>query len=273
MRTFSLITFNICRHYEWNKKSTQLISTLHNKDADILCLQEILYNPKIHRLNQHDGILLEKATSYAGVYSLETNYYKSDHKFLKKNGVGTLFKPDITPKLNYANVLPNKKSNATYNFSSFLCTYFEIESKPLWIINTHLGLTHEARKKHWNIIDSWIKTYTQPDDNLIFCGDLNTNNKKGIDINEVIINAGFKDSWKELNTIPCLTYHSSEWWVENFPNSYEAKKIIKKRNYFEDSTLDYIFFKGPDLKINNISTFDLSGKVSDHLGVYSTFII
>lgn len=148
-----IVTYNIHKGMDANNKFTlkKIIKYLKEIDADIICLQEVLFN-QFSRLKESlkmDGVFGANINTPILMYGIailsKYEILDNEHVFLKskKEQRGFL----------YANV-----------FSEFCC---------IDIINTHLGLDKDERKEQLNqIIDYTYKLRKSK----IICGDFNEEN-------------------------------------------------------------------------------------------------
>lgn len=172
-----IVCYNIHKGMDANNKVTlhKMILYLKSLDADVICLQEVLYSQfKIMKL----------ALNMKGVFAANINNEKM------KFGVCTFTKHNIC-KSDHV-LLPSKKEQR-----GFLCINIDyMKDLKLNIINTHLGLDKEERVKQIEVILEYMDLLGKE---KILCGDFN---EKNISINDLIDSAVYlkKDSEPTFKT-------------------------------------------------------------------------
>ena len=155
-----LISYNIHVGMDEFRRFTlfQLIKYLKEQDADIICLQEVLY----YQFN-----LMKLLLKMDGIFGLHVNNKKV------KFGICILSKRKIIESNHF--LLTSKKEQRGL---------LSINSTDLLIINTHLGLDSDERKLQISEILDFTKGKC---DNIIICGDFNEKNIYMNNFNDVAV--------------------------------------------------------------------------------------
>ena len=155
-----LISYNIHVGMDEFRRFTlfQLIKYLKEQDADIICLQEVLY----YQFN-----LMKLLLKMDGIFGLHVNNKKV------KFGICILSKRKIIESNHF--LLTSKKEQRGM---------LSINSTDLLIINTHLGLDSDERKLQISEILDFAKGKC---DNIIICGDFNEKNIYMNNFNDVAV--------------------------------------------------------------------------------------
>ena len=153
-----LISYNIHVGMDEFRRFTlfQLIKYLKEQDADIICLQEVLY----YQFN-----LMKLLLKMDGIFGLHVNNKKV------KFGICILSKRKIIESNHF--LLTSKKEQRGM---------LSINSTDLLIINTHLGLDSDERKLQISEILDFAKGKC---DNIIICGDFNEKNINLFSYNDI----------------------------------------------------------------------------------------
>ena len=153
-----LISYNIHVGMDEFRRFTlfQLIKYLKEQDADIICLQEVLY----YQFN-----LMKLLLKTDGIFGLHVNNKKV------KFGICILSKRKIIESNHF--LLTSKKEQRGM---------LSINSTDLLIINTHLGLDSDERKLQISEILDFAKGKC---DNIIICGDFNEKNINLFSYNDI----------------------------------------------------------------------------------------
>lgn len=144
-----LVCYNIHKGMDEFRRVTllQLIKYLKSLDADVICLQEVLY----YQFNMMKLIL-----KMDGVFAIHV------HNKKMKFGICILSKEKII-KSNHILLTSKKEQRGILS----------IDREDEVIINTHLGLDSEERKTQISEILNFAKN---KDKNIIICGDFNEEN-------------------------------------------------------------------------------------------------
>ena len=152
-----ILSYNIHKGMDANNIFTlnKMIKYLKNIDADIICLQEVLYN---------QFAILKQSLKIEGVFAANIN------KATLMYGIATLSKYEILK--NEHIFLKSKKEQR-----GFLYTNLIYDKGCIDVINTHLGLDIDERREQISEIMDYIKDLRR---SKIVCGDFN---EKNISIN------------------------------------------------------------------------------------------
>ncbi len=151
-----ILTTNIWRYYEWEKRKEKLIRFLKEQDADIVFMQEVA----------HDGRLKDKWNNQAEEINEKANYpHFSFGKLMEMEkwhgepinwemyyGFGILSKYPI--KSSEVIVLPPVEKNKKFGFMHAVLEFPEGE---IHLINVHLENTNKGSKKHLKQTLEWCK--------------------------------------------------------------------------------------------------------------------
>ena len=148
----------------------KIIKYLKNIDADIICLQEVLYN---------QFAILKQSLKMDGVFAANIN------KPTLMYGIATLSKYEILK--NEHIFLTSKKEQRGFLYTNVFSDKYCVD-----VINTHLGLDIDERREQISEIMDYLKKLNK---SKIVCGDFN---EKNISINI------FNDSavYKNYQSIP-----------------------------------------------------------------------
>ena len=167
-----ILSYNIHKGMDANNIFTlnKMIKYLKNIDADIICLQEVLYN---------QFVILKQSLKIEGVFAANIN------KATLMYGIATLSKYEILK--NEHIFLKSKKEQRGFLYTNIFYGKYYID-----IINTHLGLDIYERREQISEIMDYIKDLRR---SKIVCGE---KKKKNISINI------FNDSavYKNYQSIP-----------------------------------------------------------------------
>ena len=152
-----ILSYNIHKGMDSNNIFTlnKIIKYLKNIDADIICLQEVLYN---------QFVILKQSLKIDGVFAANIN------KPTLMYGIATLSKYEILK--NEHIFLKSKKEQRGFLYTNIFYGKYCID-----IINTHLGLDIYERREQISEIMDYIKDLRR---SKIVCGDFN---EKNISIN------------------------------------------------------------------------------------------
>lgn len=149
-----IVTYNIHKGMDKNNKITllRIIKYLRSLDADVICLQEVLY---------YQYKIMKIFLNMNGSFAMNVN--RKNLKF----GICNFCKHEL---LEYRHILlPSKKEQRGFlNIRTKT-----IEDKEINIINTHLGLDNLERKEQ---IIEILKFSNSLSEDTIICGDFNENN-------------------------------------------------------------------------------------------------
>ena len=195
-----LICYNIHKGMDEFRRITlfQLIKYLKSLDADVICLQEVLY---------YQFKLMKTLLNMDGIFGLHVNRKRM------KFGICILSKNKI---INKEHVLLSSKTEQRGLVS--------IDTKKYTIINTHLGLDIEERQTQISEILNFAKS---KNNNVIICGDFNEKN---------ISLCSYEDVAQKLNKnlLPTFNKHRIDYVFISKTihiKSYEVEKVFYSDHY------------------------------------------
>ena len=199
-----ILSYNIHKGMDANNIFTlnKMIKYLKNIDADIICLQEVLYN---------QFAILKQSLKIDGVFAANIN------KPTLMYGIATLSKYEILK--NEHIFLKSKKEQRGFLYTNIFYGKYCIE-----IINTHLGLDIYERREQISEIMDYIKDLRR---SKIVCGDFN---EKNISINI------FNDSAVYTNYQSIPTFEKSNARIDYIlvDKSLEIDKYYVDKIYLSD---------------------------------------
>ena len=199
-----ILSYNIHKGMDANNIFTlnKMIKYLKNIDADIICLQEVLYN---------QFVILKQSLKIDGVFAANIN------KATLMYGIATLSKYEILK--NEHIFLKSKKEQRGFLYTNIFYGKYCID-----IINTHLGLDIYERREQISEIMDYIKDLRR---SKIVCGDFN---EKNISINI------FNDSAVYTNYQSIPTFEKSNARIDYIlvDKSLEIDKYYVDKIYLSD---------------------------------------
>lgn len=199
-----ILSYNIHKGMDANNIFTlnKMIKYLKNIDADIICLQEVLYN---------QFAILKQSLKIDGVFAANIN------KPTLMYGIATLSKYEILK--NEHIFLKSKKEQRGFLYTNIFYGKYCID-----IINTHLGLDIYERREQISEIMDYIKDLRR---SKIVCGDFN---EKNISINI------FNDSAVYTNYQSIPTFEKSNARIDYIlvDKSLEIDKYYVDKIYLSD---------------------------------------
>ena len=199
-----ILSYNIHKGMDANNIFTlnKMIKYLKNIDADIICLQEVLYN---------QFAILKQSLKIDGVFAANIN------KPTLMYGIATLSKYEILK--NEHIFLKSKKEQRGFLYTNIFYGKYCID-----IINTHLGLDIYERRAQISEIMDYIKDLRR---SKIVCGDFN---EKNISINI------FNDSAVYTNYQSIPTFEKSNARIDYIlvDKSLEIDKYYVDKIYLSD---------------------------------------
>ena len=199
-----ILSYNIHKGMDANNIFTlnKMIKYLKNIDADIICLQEVLYN---------QFAILKQSLNIDGVFAANIN------KPTLMYGIATLSKYEILK--NEHIFLKSKKEQRGFLYTNIFYGKYCID-----IINTHLGLDIYERREQISEIMDYIKDLRR---SKIVCGDFN---EKNISINI------FNDSAVYTNYQSIPTFEKSNARIDYIlvDKSLEIDKYYVDKIYLSD---------------------------------------
>lgn len=165
----SIITLNLWRYYDFEKRLKNIISVLRAKSPDIVFLQEVQIDQSVSPFSQID-LIKEQFPDYR--YSIHSTIYLKDFQQGKKldkpiqHGMAVLSKNPILNSFNFfVSKNPEEKEPR-----SILCFDVEIGSKLLKFANIHF-----ANKEDWakNQLVEFLDFINSRGEKRILAGDFN----------------------------------------------------------------------------------------------------
>ena len=199
-----ILSYNIHKGMDGNNIFTlnKIIKYLKNIDADIICLQEVLYN---------QFAILKQSLKIDGVFAANIN------KPTLMYGIATLSKYEILK--NEHIFLTSKKEQRGFLYTNVFSDKYCVD-----VINTHLGLDINERKEQISEIMDYAKDLRK---SKIVCGDFN---EKNISINI------FNDSAVYTNYQSIPTFEKSNARIDYIlvDKSLEIDKYYVDKIYLSD---------------------------------------
>lgn len=258
-----LLSQNLDCHKYWKNKEELFLKKLNDIQPDILCLQEISSKQESdNELFTNEGYEIAKHIGYESYFSAA--YKCSSNQGIFTDSSKTFVKDKFVFSL--TGILPDGRVDKHRRF--LLAELLEISGEEVLVINLHLSVYKDFRYKNWEEIMLWLKKSGLINKNIIIVGDFNTYENE--DVHKQIIADGFINTWEFLNDKECITYRSSDWWVNNYPKDLHSRRIVETGKSWPEGCLDYIFIKG-SIKPGSISYLDLVPEVSDHKGLIFEF--
>ena len=233
-----LLTINIWRYFDWDKRKSESIKLFKKYNADIILLQEAAFDERLNYKNQVDEINQElKYKHYAfGKIADMHNWNKIPIDWVMYFGFGIITKYPIL-KTQIVKLKPVIKERPLGFF------YIQVQTPEgkLDLINVHFENTDQGSES--NLIEtlSWCKkNHLKP----IIAGDFNIINT------EILIKHSQKDYEISYLFKPYKSY---------MPTEFSSNK--------EPVTLDYILLSKDHFSFKNLNC--IKSKASDHYPIYS----
>jgi endonuclease/exonuclease/phosphatase family metal-dependent hydrolase len=204
MRIVSLNIANYDDHKDWINRRKQICSMLISLQPDIICLQEVRFNPQ--QITCHDSYqnsaeellhLLHSQSLFLDyrIITIPTMYYPTKYSYPSTNGKviweGKSIITNLTV-LEYGNFLLTKpETSHDMNKRSIFWCRLKLECSDFMIGNLHWGLDEAARNS--NATQTAQLTARFPDIPLIFVGDFNTD--PDAPTQQKLIKANLTDLW------------------------------------------------------------------------------
>lgn len=261
-----ICTLNLNCHNTWNSKKALLVPKLKDLACDVYSFQEI-------SAKEEDGVILNEALEISKALDV-TGYFSASYKCSPNQG--NFYKPSNFDSVesyhfSFSGILDSGKTDKHRRL--FLANKFSKDSKSFYLINLHFSIDKDFRFENIRQLNIWLKANTTEKDNIFVVGDFNNydqSSSKG-DIEQALLELGFKDAWKTLRKDPCVTYYGTDWWKQNYPNSSYTKSIEESGDNYPDIALDYLFYKGSSIKLKDIDYINLVPDVTDHVGLILDF--
>lgn len=240
----NVLTVNIWRYFDWDKRKEKLISFLKKHDSDIVFLQEAAYDDRLKEKYQNQVHELNQSLGYKDfIFAKEADmkkWHKEPIDWIMYYGLGILSKFRI--KSSEMIILPHVTRDKDFGF---LHAVIETSKGDIDVINVHLENSDEGSKAHLTFLLDWCK-------------------KKGI---KPIIAGDF--NMKQTEVLCSLT-------EKDFLISYKIKPYIsfmptEFSNNKEPITLDYIIANKQRFEVKNVKC--VKDTPSDHNPVIADIII
>jgi endonuclease/exonuclease/phosphatase family metal-dependent hydrolase len=234
-----IITINVWRYYEWEKRKQKLINFLKKENADVVLFQEVASSEKSIWDNQIAEINEELNYPYFAFEKLVkmTKWHEEPIDYKMYYGFGILSKYKIKEKklVKLKHVLKEK------DFGFMHCV-IEINNKDFNFLNVHLENTDEGpRKQLKEILEFCKKKNIFP----IIAGDFNMKNTETL---------------KELA--------GKNYEISYFVKPYFSFMPTEFSNNKEPITLDYIIVDKNKFKIEEVKC--IKDSPSDHRPIVAT---
>lgn len=249
---------------EWRLKKDVLVSNVHNINPEIFCAQEIIGREVEKGQYIYEGIELEKELQYTGFYSYGLIHTSNQGIFIKPH----IFEVIDEHKVSFSGILQTGEIDKHRRF--LLAQLLRVDDQDLLVVNLHLSTIKVFRYQNWKEFLIWLKSMGYEDKRILVVGDFNTYEKE--DVHNEILKSGFSNAWDTVRSDECVTYHSFDWWVKNFPDDRISKRSVEKEMHWDEGCLDYVFYRR-DIKINNAEYLDLVPEYTDHKGLVVDFEI
>jgi len=185
-----VLTANIWRYYEWEKRKEKLFNFLKRENADIVFLQEVAYDERLKDKwdNQVEEIN-EKVGYPSSIFGklMEMNkWHDKPIDWIMFYGFGILSKYLI--KHSEIVILPPVEKNKKFGFMHIV---IETQKGNVDLINVHFENTNEGSKEHLKQTLDWckkrkIKPIIAGDFNMKIIGDLKKLTKNDYEISYLI---------------------------------------------------------------------------------------
>ncbi len=173
-----ILTINIWRYYEWEKRKEKVMRFLKEQNADIVLFQEAAYDENLKEIVKDQIDEINKELNYPGKsFFRMAQMMKWHEKPLDREmwyGLGILSKWKI--KMSELILLPHVKKDKDFGFSHIVV---DSGLGDFDIINVHFENTNEGSKEHLKFVLHWcnernIKPVIAGDFNFIDTSDLSS---------------------------------------------------------------------------------------------------
>lgn len=230
-----LLTLNVWRYYEWDKRKQKLIDFLKKQDADIVFIQEAAYDDRLKEKWKDQVDEINESLKYKNYIFSKLTDMKKWHKepidWIMYYGLGILSKYPI--KKSEMVILPFVEKEKNFGF---LHAVIDTSDGEVNIINVHFENTDKGSKSHLAKALEWCK---ERGINPIIAGDFN--------MKESSILVELAD--KEYD----ISYKIKEY-ISYMPTAFS--------NNDKPITLDYIISNKKTFKMKKVKCIKTS--VSDH---------
>jgi endonuclease/exonuclease/phosphatase family metal-dependent hydrolase len=151
-----ILTLNIWRYYEWEKRKEKLIRFLKKQDADVILLQEVACDERLkdkwkNQVEEINEKIQYPYLSFTNLMKIE-KWHDKPIDFKLFYGFGFLSKYPI--KKSEVIILPFVEKNKKFGFMHAL---IETPNEPVDLINVHFENTDKGSKKHLKQTLNWCK--------------------------------------------------------------------------------------------------------------------
>ena len=230
-----VLTINIWRYFDWDKRKKPLVSFLKKQNSDIVFLQEAAYDDRLKKKYQNQVHELNQSLGYKYFIFAKESEMKKWHKkpidWVMYYGLGILSKFRI--KSSEMVILPHISKDKDFGF---LYAVIETPKGDIDIINVHLENSDEGSRAHLKFLLNWCKKRKI---NPIIVGDFNMKQTK------VLLSLTEKDFSISYKIKPYFSFMPTEF-----------------SNNKEPITLDYIIADKQKFEIKNIEC--IQDSPSDH---------
>ncbi len=234
-----VLTLNIWRYYEWEKRKEKVIEFLKEQDADIVFLQEVAYDERLksklnNQLDEINSQLNYPHMRYGKLMEMREWHGKPIDRDMHY-GLGILSKFPI--KHSEVVILPHVEKNKKFGFMHIVTEVVnDSRKKNIDIINVHFENTNEGSKEHLKQTLEWCrKREFKP----IIAGDFNM---------KII---------EDLRTLA-----EKDYWISYLIKEYKSFMPTEFSNDKKPVTLDYVICHKEKFKILDVEC--INNDISDH---------
>ncbi len=151
-----VLTINIWRYYDWEKRKAELIRFLSEQRADIVFLQEAAYDDRLKEKYAHQIDEIDRELGYK-YFALEkeaemTKWHKEPIDWKMYYGLGILSRYPL--KSIEMHILPHVERDKDFGF---LHLKLETTDGEMDIINVHLENTDKGSEEHLKTLLEWCR--------------------------------------------------------------------------------------------------------------------
>lgn len=151
-----ILTTNIWRYYEWEKRKKKLIDFIKKENADVVFLQEVAYDERLKDKwdNQIEEIneLVKYPSSTFGKLTKMEKWHGEPINWTMFYGFGILSKYPI--KHSEVIILPPVEKNKKFGFMHIV---IEAQKEDIDLINVHFENTNKGSREHLKQTLEWCK--------------------------------------------------------------------------------------------------------------------
>ena len=216
-----VLTTNIWRYYEWEKRKEKLINFLKKENADIVFLQEVAHDERLKHKWKNQIQEINEQTNYSNSAFMKLNEMKKWHKkpinWIMNYGFGILSKYPI--ENSEVIILPIIEKNKKFGF---MHSAIKTPKGKIHLINVHFENTNKGSKEHLKQTLKWCKKRKiEP----IIAGDFN------IKLTEELIKLTKKDYEISYLFKPYKSFMPTEFSHDKNPITLDY--IISHKNKFK----------------------------------------